>query len=247
MELLNDAVVITFVIIVGFVGVNLINRAKKTKLVNLYALALTLFCETIGYLFYTSIFNNIFLFYIFISVMWFPFIIFVEKTFYQDKKSPFKIFLVLTTFLSIITCVIIGIYQFGPVQDLNTLFIGRILFSTVMGITVAWLLYASFTSYIKIKSVEGVEPWIKSRYLLVFLYTFGQLGIAITWPFFPYDKSINAPYMIGALCLVVLILGQFLAWVMPTGFKRWLNRNYKSVEEEEDLSEEEIMKSFKEG
>ena len=181
------------------------------------------------------------------SVMWFPLITFIEKTFYQEKKSPFKFFLVLTTILAIIKIVAVGIYQFGPIQDLNTLFLGRISLSIALGSTAAWLNYASYTSYIKIKSDEGVEPWIKTRYLLVFFYTFAQIGIAITWPFFPYDKSINIPYIIGALSLVIFIFAQFLAWVMPKGFKNWLNRNYTPVEEESDLSEEEIMKSFKEG
>jgi len=247
MDLVNDMIVFAFVAIRAFVGIILIVRANKTKLTNLYALALMLFCESIGYVFYTSIFNNLFIFYIFVSVMWFPFTAFVQRTFYQDKKSPFKIILVVTTILSVLTCIIIGIYQFGPVQDLNTLFLARITFSLAMGVTASWMLYASITSYIELKSAKGVEPWIYTRYLLVFLYTFGQIGIGITWPFFPYDKSINIPYLIGALCLVAIVIGQFLAWVMPQGFKRWLNRNYKVVEEEEDLSEEEIMKSFKEG
>ena len=247
MDLVNDMIVFTFVAIRAFVGIILIIRAKKTKLVNLNALAFMLFCESIGYLFYTSVLNHLFLFYLFVSIMWFPFMIFVEKTFYQEKKSPFKIILLITTVLSALTCIVIGIYQFGPIQDNNTLFFARIVFSLAMGVTASWMLYSSITSYIEIKSAKGVEPWIKIRYLLVFLYTFGQIGIALTWPFFPYDKSINAPYLIGALCLVAIIIGQFLAWVMPPGFKKWLNRNYTPGDVEEELSEEEIMKSFKEG
>jgi len=247
MELLNDSFVFLISFIRGFIGVILIIRARKTKLTNLYALAITIFCECIGYLFYTSILNNLFIFYTFMSVMWFPLIIFIDKTFYQEKKSPFKFFLLLSIIFAITKIVVVGIYQFGPIQDSNLLFLGRISLSIALGATAVWLNYASYISYIKIKSDKGVEPWIKTRYLLVVFYTIAQIGIAITWPFFPYDKSINIPYILGALSLVIFIFAQFLAWVMPAGFKKWLNRNYTLGDKEEELSEEEIMKSFKEG
>ena len=246
MELLNDTFVFMISFIRGFIGVILIIRARKTKLTNYYALAITIFFECIGYLFYTSILNNLFIFYVFMAAMWVPLIIFIDKTFYQEKKSPFKFFLLLTIILAIIKIVAVAIYQFGPIQDFNALFLARISLSIALGSTALWLNSASYTSYIKIKSDEGVEPWIKTRYLLVCFYTFAQIGIAITWPFFPYDKSINIWYILGALSLVLFIFAQFLAWVMPAGFKKWLNRNYKPGEKEEDLSEDEIMKSFKE-
>jgi len=247
MELLNDTFVFAISFIRGFIGAILINRARKTKLTNLYALAITIFCECIGYAFYTSILNNLFIFYLFMSVMWVPLIIFINKTFYQEKKSPFKFFLLLTSILAIVKIVALSLYQFSPIQDSNLLLLGRFSLSIALGSTAVWLNYASYTSYSKIKSDEGVEPWIKARYLLVFFYTIAQMGIAITWPFFPYDKSINIAYILGALSLVIFIITQFLAWVMPAGFKKWLNRNYTPSDAKEELSEEEIMKSFKEG
>jgi len=40
---------------------------------------------------------------------------------------------------------------------------------------------------------------------------------------------------------------QFLAWVMPEGYRRWLNRNYQPpVQDEAELAltEEEIMRQL---
>ncbi|MCP4762535.1 MAG: hypothetical protein GY870_12210 [archaeon] len=244
---INDIIVIFFIILRFIVGIVLVNRANKKGLTNLYYLAIQLLVQCIGYLFYTSFFNNIFMFNVFMTTLFIPFIIFVDKTFYQGKKSPFKIMLVAVIVLTILTCVLIGIYQFGPTQDLNIFFLGRITYSIEMGITALWMVYSAADSYIKIKSKEDVEPWIKARYLLVMLYMSSSFGIALVWPFFPYDMTITLPYLIGAIFLVILNFGQFFAWVMPEGFKKWLNRNYKPDDTKEDLSEEEIMKSFEEG
>jgi hypothetical protein len=54
---------------------------------------------------------------------------------------------------------------------------------------------------------------------------------------------------VGILVFTTIgIILEYLAWVMPEGYRTWLNRNYQSpVQEraEAELSEEEIMRKLK--
>jgi hypothetical protein len=45
------------------------------------------------------------------------------------------------------------------------------------------------------------------------------------------------------------LIVQFMAWVMPISLKKFYNRNYhkEEIEQDENISEEEIMKQFAEG
>ncbi|MFX1398583.1 MAG: hypothetical protein ACFFAS_16260, partial [Promethearchaeota archaeon] len=109
-----------------------------------------------------------------------------------------------------------------------------------------WFFTVSLSAYLKFRSYESIKPWIKTRYLLVILYniifTFGQslfiLNIASG------GKGINIFSLGLMLSFIILPILQFLTWVMPAKFKNWLNRNYIYDDKDNELSDEEIMKSF---
>ncbi len=243
---MSDIIVIIFIILRIVIGFIVLERARRTKLTNLYVLTAMFFNEGIGYIFLISLIDNSFLFNLIIPLNWILYLVFTDRTFYKDKKSPFLIFLAINITFNVFLIIVSGIYQFGPTHDLLFFHLGRIGVSFGMGIMISWLIYASLQSYSKIKANESVEPWIKARYLLIVLYGFGTIGIALSWSFVPIDKSINIFYFTTSLSLLILILGQYLAWVMPNVLKSFLNRNFKPAKVPEELDEEEILRSFQE-
>jgi len=183
-------------------------------------------------------------------------LLFVEKTFYKDQKSPLIYFVLIVT-----TCfiVILG-YQFlkdfsnfegTDLLDLLAQFI-EIVWSFA---TFGWLGYASLKSYNTLKD-ENIEPWISKRIYLVSFSAFIEM-------FYPVPEFIRVFFKIPladttdivsmvlwysiVVIILIFILIQFFAWIMPSWFKNYLNRGYVPPEEKlEELSEEEIMKQLEE-
>ena len=113
-----------------------------------------------------------------------------------------------------------------------------------------WLAYASLSSYKSLKT-QNIEPWLKKRYIIVAISAiiYGSLGFVQF--LFGYDLPTGHPQIlfaasVSSTVVVLFSISSYFTWVMPEKFRQFLNRGYQALEEEE-LSEEEIMKMMKEG
>jgi hypothetical protein len=112
-------------------------------------------------------------------------------------------------------------------------------------------------SYKLIRADKSVEDWIKARYTLVLAYLFVVLVtplltvMGIASHFFLFITTILDSLALGFVVhgsLITFVVLEYLAWVMPQGYRRFLNRRYQSMEQSPgfslEMSEEEIIRSF---
>jgi len=167
---------------------------------------------------------------------------FIQKTFYQDRKSPFPIFMGLAL---IVLAADILYAEFLPYHSpFNWL----------------WLVWAGYQAYRRIADDQAVDDWIKARYKLVIAYS-GLSLVAPLWTIlfliamvvpavaaFIYAPTNILIAQVGILAFVTAgIVLQYLAWIMPEKYREWLNRNYQPPAKEAaeaDLTEEEIMRQL---
>ena len=112
-----------------------------------------------------------------------------------------------------------------------------------------WFGISAWKSGQKMKDLK-IQPWIRKRIMLVYYSQF----IGMMWPF---------PYLIAALmdippmvptnlvsvlflgvqffCLTISAIGSYLAWVLPSWYKKRLNKEFSSSLAEDGLSEDEII------
>jgi len=230
-------------------GVFIIIKAVKSKTNNLIPFALSLISlglasipELLGSYAGAAIFRGIGLIFV---------LLFIEKTFYEEKKSPFVIFVI---------CLIVGASMMAifdlwskvtPSKLLE--YIRDLSFAISLMITFAWLTYASLSAYKRVKTLE-IEPHIKKRYQILgavaFINlipaTFLSIEIPLAVTIIPDFADI---VLIGFLASSLLtIVFYYLLWFMPTSVKKYFNKDYtpKVIEEDEEISEEELMKSIRE-
>jgi len=174
-------------------------------------------------------------------------LVFTNRTFFTDKKSPFFRFFLIIFTASLIHAVL-RILDLFPGEWQMTAFY-NILISIIMAIPGYWFGYLVIKQYRSIK-MENIEPWIKMRFLIAGIGALlngsvGWLAYLIVISQIPgVDPAGNLELitlLISALILITFSIGFFIAFVMPERMKQYFNRNYKPTDEE-TLSEEEIMK-----
>ncbi len=235
---------IVFAVIQWIIALALIFRVKKTKLNNLYLLAFTLFLEGIGTMFLSGSLTILLIAFITLDIAVWSHLIFIKLTFYKDRKSPISILLALTIPVTIVHWILSGIYDIGLNTSFLLFFVARLLYSILTYISYGWMAYSLIKSYLKIRNNKMLEPWVKARYLLVITYVLGKLLIGILLPISPKDQlALDWSLMAMAFVSLIILVSQFLAWVMPEGLRKWLNRNF-TVQVEEIFSEEELLKSL---
>ncbi|MFX1236838.1 MAG: hypothetical protein ACFFAS_02845 [Promethearchaeota archaeon] len=161
--------------------------------------------------------------------------IFIKMTFYKDKKGPFYLIITVIISLSILNFLLLIFAKYLMLLSL---------FSNINYIILhSWLFIISLSAYLKLRSYDSIKPWIRSRYILVIVYsiigTFSQILFIINMG----ERSVNIMTFGLMISYIIIPLAEFLAWVMPAKFKNWLNRKYV-YDEDIELSEEEIMNSF---
>ncbi|NHI93510.1 MAG: hypothetical protein EAX96_13565 [Candidatus Lokiarchaeota archaeon] len=171
-------------------------------------------------------------------------IFFTEKTFYEDRKSPFLVILIINIVLLVISTITSGIIQFLASSDIIIIGITRICIASQIMTIGGWQFMAAFNALKEFKSNEIVEPWVKVRYYLIIIYSACDFGGGATFIFLPLDKSVDIVFILASIFILILIAAQFLAWIMPRPLKKWLNRNYKTPEDGKELSEEQIISGF---
>jgi len=120
-----------------------------------------------------------------------------------------------------------GLYYIGIILNI-------IVVSTVYG----WFSWSSNSSY-KIIKYRDIEPWIKARYKLTTFYSFINILRPIGQVIRPWnyetagckDLACLLGTFLSAIIVVISAIALGLTWVMPSKFKKYLNRNYKPSKE----------------
>ena len=176
---------------------------------------------------------------------------FINRTFYQGRKSPFKIILILAIILRITELITTIMYAgiitvdseiYASLEVIRVISIGcGIILSAV------WMFISAKNSLKSLSLSKAVEPWVIGRYKLIEFYTICDIVMGVL-------ICISSPVgssEIGLATLIILVLNMFkistelLAWVMPKRFKNYLNRGYTSTVIIDELSEEEIMEGMR--
>jgi hypothetical protein len=161
-------------------------------------------------------------------------VMFVQRTFYRDRKSPYLFVLGLL--------VVLGIWQVYSTITNPISFISM----TQLGFAVVWLWQAflAINTYRAINRDRTLEDWVKARYLLWFAYTSVMFVISarmlLSIPYASFESFITTPL------LILSVIVQYTTWTMPEPIRQWLNRNYKPVAAPSagdlmKMSEEELL------
>jgi hypothetical protein len=237
---------ITWILVIArfVIAIQLTRVGRRQKLPNLFWLV-GFFCITgIGDIFFTlSTFTN-FLWPFFLSVGLgeIMLVMFIHKTFYQDRKSPYLIFM----FIAV---------AFLLANIFSTFFAFWSPFNWI------WLIVVANQAYKRVAVNPIVEDWIKARYKLVIAYSLVTLFpplYTILWltatVSVPLANLLYSP--VGGVVALLVNVGfstigvvlAYLAWVMPESYRRFLNRNYQPPAQdnaETELSEEENIRKLR--
>ncbi|MFX1398991.1 MAG: hypothetical protein ACFFAS_18345 [Promethearchaeota archaeon] len=238
---------ILFTVIQWIIALTLISRAKKNKINTLYLLAIAIFLEGFSSMVNVESPPIFLLAFIPMNIAVWSHIIFIKLTFYKDRKSPISILLAIIIPISVLQWILSGIHDIGLNKSFLMFFFGgRLLFSILQVITYGWLAYSFLKTYLKTRNNKMLEPWVKARYLLIITYASAKLVVGLLMPFSPITITpLDWIFIPMAVAAFTVMPSLFLAWVMPKGLKKWLNRNF-IIKEEEIFSEEELMKQLEE-
>jgi hypothetical protein len=169
-------------------------------------------------------------------------VMFIHQTFYRDRKSPYLIFMIIAVLFAVldfkISLASTKLLAFNPCNWV-------------------WLIVIGYQSYKLIKTDKSVEDWIKVRYKLVIAYSFVALVtpvltvMGVVSHFFPFVTTILDSLLLGFVVLgslIAFVVLEYLAWVMPSFYRRFLNRRYQPIEQSSgfsfEMSEEDVLRSF---
>jgi hypothetical protein len=238
--------IITWILIVArwVIAIQLTRVALRQKLPNLLWLAVFFYITGTGDIFFSlsALTGVLWPFTLSVGLGEVLLVMFIHTTFYQGRKSPYLIFMVIA--LGFLVA--------------NTFFA---LFAYWSPFNWIWLIVVGYQAYKRVVANPMVEDWIKVRYKLVIAYSLVTLFpsiYTILWVvalFVPSLMALVFSPIGGVVALVVNVVSStigvvlaYLAWIMPESYRRFLNRNYQAPapnEAELGLSEEEIVSKFK--
>ncbi len=166
-------------------------------------------------------------------------VMFIHLTFYRDRKSPVLIFMAIAIAFFVMDAFFAkGSVYFSPFNWL-------------------WLIVAGYQAHKQIAADKAMEDWVKARYKLVVAYSVAAMGspiltiVSVMGMFVPalagwlFSPTIFPVVQLVNLSFTILgIVVEYLAWVMPEGFRRFLNRKYQAPAAVSEMSEEELMRQF---
>jgi hypothetical protein len=218
------------------IGIRLVFLARQNNLQNIYWLAAQYFLVSIGLAFLTTEGNpfgyfsiSLWVYNMFGFLLTQPTIIaFNQTTFYQGRKSPIRWYIGVYAL-----CMIVGLYGLvnsESVNNPNPLLAFFVISNLLLW---AWHGWCSYHAYRAVSKVKVVEDWIKARYQLIVAYSIILVISAVinfTRTYFLGTTTGLLASTMGILSLIAniaVVSLQFLTWVMPAGFRNWLNRNYQ--------------------
>ena len=251
----NVTMTITWILVIArfIIAVQLTQVGRRQKLPNLLWLAAFFYITGIGDIFITlsPTTNLLWPFFLAVGLGEVMLVMFIHKTFYQDRKSPYLIFMVIALGILVVDMVLLRVNpeqtylpHYNPFNWL-------------------WLIWVGYQVYKKVANNPAVEDWVKARYRLIIAYSLAALvaplySITSLIPYISQDFGawfytgttgpiIQLVAQVGILAFVTIgIVLEYLAWVMPERYRKWLNRNYQPpMQDKAELSEEEVMRKLK--
>jgi uncharacterized membrane protein (DUF485 family) len=245
---MNLTLTITWILVIArwIIAIQLTRVALRQKLPNLLWLAAFFYVTGTGDIFMTlsPLTNLLWPFNLAVGLGEVALVMFIQKTFYRDRKSPWLIFMVIALALLVADMVYATFLPYY--SPFNWI----------------WLIWVGYKAYKQIAADRAVEDWVKVRYKLVIAYSLAALVaplytvlMVIALYIIPafamvlFATNVTLVAQVGILVFVTIgIALEYLAWVMPEGYRKWLNRNYQPPEPDNaelNLSEEEIMRKLK--
>jgi hypothetical protein len=207
------------------VAVPLFQTARRNNLVNLYwlgaqflALVIAVPFAAIGPL------DNRWIFWTFISISEISLLMFIHNTFRRGRSSPMPV---------LMTLAVIGLIGGAYGTIINNFELSAWMVYPNAVIAWGWHFIEAARSYKNISRDPSTEDWVKSRYKLMIVYSVvdfigAVIGTIVTTAILTSDIL----SMIVVLINITSVIFQILTWVMPEGFRRWLNRNQQARVEE---------------
>ncbi|HEX2997214.1 MAG TPA: hypothetical protein VHP14_20495 [Anaerolineales bacterium] len=246
---------ITWILVIArfIIAVQLTRVGRRQKLPNLLWLAAFFYITGTGDIFITlsPMTKLLWPFFLAVGLGEVMLVMFIHKTFYQDRKSPYLIFMVIALGILVVDLISLRVNptttylpHYNPFNWL-------------------WLIWVGYQAYKKIATNPAVEDWVKARYRLIIAYSLAALAAPLysiisivpyisqsfgAWFYTePTGPTIQLIAQVGILVFVTIgIALEYLAWVMPENYRKWLNRNYHSpVHDKTELSAEEVMRKLK--
>lgn len=235
---------IIFLIFRVITGAFLFAKWRETKKKNLLLLVIFFFMNALTLLF--LVFGNLMLYDVNTIITMIIGLVFIDRTFYQDRKSPFKLLLALTLVLGVLTVVSFITFERSIIFEQNVAFLLHNIFvGADFAIFGLWSFIAATSSLKSFNSSDAVEPWIKGRYRLVKFYSICIILVGSLTLFTPVEGTLNWALLVILVANILRIAGETLAWIMPNFLKKYFNRGYTSIDIIEELSEEEIMEGMR--
>jgi len=236
---------IAFLGIVLVVGLFLVIRAYKIRAIGFYYAGLAWLLMVLAQILNQIFGVDVMIYALFSKASFVSLVIFANIIFHKEKKSFIpKIILISAIILGIIA------WYFDSVRGSSQYFyyLSRIFDFIQASLSLDWLAASCFIAYKNIQKLK-IEPWIKVRYKIVYIFSPMFTLIYLILIFQPYDLPFGdtstilgiITYGLTALISIIYSLAFALAWIMPDRFKNYFNRGFNPLKEEE-MSEDDLMK-----
>jgi hypothetical protein len=247
------------------IAIALLQMAVRQNLPNLRWLAFGFLATVIGIPFaaqpYIPFVDKTISYFAYLS-----FAIFIHKTFYQGRRSPFAVFWTIFTllyvailwttnsFLSELTGTSFPANLFiarppavgepGGVGMVASEIIDAVIYGCLQLAIWLWHALAAFKAYKPVSDDTKVEDWVKGRYRLMIAYSVLQSLVGVVMIVRPFVSGAALDYVIYGSALLVMstTIMQYLVWAMPGGFREWLNRkNSGGRVQDEPITQQQIF------
>ncbi|MCB0117539.1 MAG: hypothetical protein KDD72_00815 [Anaerolineales bacterium] len=207
------------------VVIPLFQTARRNNLVNLYWLGAQFLALVIAVPFAAvGAWDNRWIFWTFISLSEIALLMFIHTTFRRGRSSAMPV---------LMTLAVIGLFggAYGTITNNFELSAWMVYPNAIFAW--GWHFGEASRSYRNIVKDSSTEDWVKSRYVLMIIYSTidlsgATLGTILTTSIWVSDA---ASFLVVVINFVSVIF-QILTWVMPERFRLWLNRNQQARTEE---------------
>jgi hypothetical protein len=230
--------------ITGFV---LFFKGNKKNDKGMIYLGLSYLIMVIFYIFWGLKIGNFILYYSLLYFVYMGINFFTKNTFYLNQKSSFTLISSGTTlvYLTLVIPRILEEIGFAP-GFRDTLFwryqdnIFSIIFS---GFSFGWLAISASNSLQNLKKAE-IQPWIIKRIRIVIISSVVEIFVHVPdlINVMTNRTTVDIMFYVQIFIMLFFMITQYFAWVMPSFFKKYLNRGYSPPNDEgRRLSDEKIM------
>jgi len=251
-QILNIGLSMLVLILYIVITIRIFKRMKETKLRNLRWLIIFYAAQTI--IGFTQMMYFIIGFYVIQIIILLSLILFTRDTFYKERQSAFiPIFISAIILLSFdFTFVIIRLIaqSMGDLDTYNAFYILDMYMLSISTILASlWYASASFSAY-RMAKEQKFDEITTLRYKVLGVSAIFYAGLGFIYPihatinsFYRHQMEVQIFTSMTVALSLIFALGNYYSWIV-------LGKKIKKLKEtlpsEEELSEEEIAKMFKE-